>query len=51
MYRCENEVGELEELITLDVLNHYLYKVTINVFISFTFSYIPLGLIWIVYVK
>ena len=29
MDRCEEDVGELEELITLDVLNHYLYKVLI----------------------
>ena len=27
MNRCDVEVGEMEELITLDVLNHYLYKV------------------------
>ena len=27
--RCEEEVGEVEELITLDVLNHYLYKVAL----------------------
>ena len=36
MDRCEEEVGELEELITLDVLNHYLYKVLIiiTIFVS-----------------
>ena len=41
MDRCEENVGELEELITLDVLNHYLYKVLIFMII-FVINYITI---------
>ena len=39
MDRCGEEVGELEELITLDVLNHYLYKVLV-IMIIFVINFI-----------